>query len=178
MKSPYLLMATAIALVYIGAGCVGSNKISQLDKQTQDLRTQTQIAQEQAIFDRRAKCAQEMGRIDEEIKAYNIAHGVPQSRPQNNTLSDDDPEQTHGLYLDRESLVEVFYSPKLNTCVADILNDTYMQGEDGGWSTPFYESHEFNDALTGKAIDFVQIIQRGEYWGEDGYRQKLKELKE
>lgn len=127
-----------------------------------------QVAKNQEIlFEQKLKCNNLRPSVENLIRDYN-SQQEPEQRSQNNTLAQDDPQQTFGTYLENKELSDFFYSPKLNTCLYIEIQRTSLKtignSELGGhieyWN-PVYEYYNFIDALTGKTINSIKTISRG-----------------
>ncbi len=133
-------------------------------------------------FERKVACAQFKDSAEQKISAYNRQQKMV-SLPQKNTLSEDDPEQTFGIYVGRKEFIQVFYSPKLNTCLYEeeyrwLLKKKACTEADGckDYWLPSTESHSLFDVLSGAEIEEVRTIWRSEpYQTQQDVKNMLEE---
>lgn len=144
---------------------------SQVNKQRFIKRQQNidlQAKKEVDYFQKKIDCEKYQDPILNKIKQYNNSQ-KPELRDSNNSGG----EQMYNLYIENNSLKEIFYSPKVNSCVYLESRKTLAKKglnakEDVGDWDIVYETYYLIDALTGKEINFnnglpgLQIIHRGE----------------
>lgn len=118
-------------------------------------------------FYKKIECEKYKDKIQEKINQYNLSQ-VPEVRDSNNAGG----EPINNLYIENNLLKELFYSPKLDSCLCLESRRTLMKkglhnDESQNWIT-IYETYYLVDVLTGKEINFnndlnfLQIIHRGE----------------
>lgn len=156
----YLLLLPAV-LILMGAGC-NSQVVKPNGTNTGEV-----VASDD--FSKKIECERFQNSVGKKIKEFNDAQ-KPEIRNSNN---DPTGEPYNNLYVENNILKEVFYSPKVNSCLyLESKRTLVKRGEDakpdvGPWGIS-YETYYLIDALSGKEIDFnqgvpfLQIIHRGE----------------
>lgn len=115
-------------------------------------------------FTKKIECEKYRDSIAKTINQYNNSQ-TPEIRNSNNTGTED--EAINHLYVENKELKEVFYSPKVNSCLYLEISRTLMKSDphakanEGSWGTSF-EYYNLIDALTGNQIDSVFTINRSE----------------
>jgi hypothetical protein len=155
------------------------------NRQNQEQLTKEQKDQSNDSFQKNIDCAKYKDAILKQEDQYNKSQ-KPEIRDSDNTGENPD----YNLYVENNSLKEIFYSPKVNSCLYVESRKTLMKiGADakpdvGEWST-VYDTYYLIDELTGKEIDFnkglpfLQIIHRGErFTSEEEANVILSEYKE
>lgn len=125
------------------------------------------------IFSKKIECEKYKDQIIKGIKQYNSLQ-KPEIRDSDNT----DEGVINNLYVENNEFKEIFYSPKVNSCVYLESRKTLVKrGENanpnvGDWGIS-YESYYLIDALTNKEIDFndglpfLQIFNRSERFSSE-----------
>ncbi|MCX6721104.1 MAG: hypothetical protein NT026_00660 [Candidatus Staskawiczbacteria bacterium] len=133
----------------------------------------SQINKKQDNFQKKIDCEKYKSQILDKINRFNSAQ-KPELRNGDNTGTNPD----YNLYVESDELKEIFYSPKVNSCLYVESDKTLMKlGADakpdvGNWST-LYETYYLIDALTNEKIDFyqglpfLQIISRGDVFNSE-----------
>ena len=128
---------------------------------------------EDDYFLKKIECEKYREKIEQKIAEYNNLQ-VPEIRDSNNSGG----EPIYNLYVENEELKDLFYSPKLNSCVyLKSLKTLVKRGADanpniGSWSIS-YDTYYLIDILSNKEIDFnnglpfIQIIHRGEVFNTE-----------
>lgn len=118
-------------------------------------------------FQKKINCEKYKSQMLDNISQYNSAQ-KPELRNSDNTGTN----PMYGLYVESKELKQIFYSPKVDSCLYVESDKTLAKfGSDtkpdvGNWST-IYETYYLIDALTSKKINFyqglpgLQIISRG-----------------
>ena len=119
------------------------------------------------VFSKKIECEKYKDEIIKNIKQYNLSQ-KPEIRDGDNTDG-----VANNLYVENNEFKEIFYSPKVNSCVYLESRKTLMKinenanQNNGKWDI-IYETYYLIDALTNKEIDFndgllfLQIFNRGE----------------
>jgi len=131
-------------------------------------------------FEKKVECEKYNDKIQKRIREYNLSQ-TPEIRDSNNS---DEGEPINNLYIESNELKELFYSPKVNSCIYVESRRTLMKpgvnmdSSSEGWSI-VYETYYLVDALSGEEIDFndnlpfLQIIHRGERFNSEDYANEL-----
>jgi len=119
-------------------------------------------------FTKKIECEKYRDSIAKTINQYNNSQ-VPEIRNSNNTGTGD--EAINHLYVENKELKEIFYSPKVNSCLYLEISRTLMKSNpnakanEGNWGTSF-EYYNLIDALTDNQIDSIFTINRSERMDE------------
>ena len=131
-------------------------------------------------FEKKKECSNYIKDIEREISLFNQAQ-VPEYRNSNNTGG-----VNMNLYKEVKAYKEVFYSPTLNTCVSlttlnTLMKTTFtteMDAEEKIYWKPIYSTFHLLDLLTGKEIEQIQFIHRGEQFNSfKEIEEKIKKYK-
>lgn len=130
-------------------------------------------------FAKKMECKKYSEKIEEKIKEFNIMQ-----KPEIRDSSPNIESTINHLYIENNALKEVFYSPKLDSCLYVESKRTLMKSDPnanpniGEWNIS-YETYYLIDALSGKEIDFndglpfLQMIHRGERFNSEDYANEL-----
>ena len=119
-------------------------------------------------FTKKIECGKYRDSLIKIINQYNNSQ-TPEIRNSSNTGAGN--EAINHLYIENKELKEIFYSPKVNSCLYLEISRTLMKSNpnakanEGKWSTSF-EYYNLVDALTGNQIDSISTINRSERMDE------------
>lgn len=165
MNKQKLILPMSILL-----GCIilgGFYYASEANKKTAIDKLQVVKPEEENMaddFTKKIECEKYRDPIAKRINQYNNSQ-TPEIRNSNNTGTGD--EAINHLYVENKELKEIFYSPKVNSCLyleisrTLMKSDPYSKANEGSWGTSF-EYYNLIDALTGNEIDSVFTINRSE----------------
>lgn len=120
-------------------------------------------------FSKKVECEKYKDQIIKNINQFNLSQKPEVRDGNNNGTSDHD----YNLYIESNEFKEIFYSPKVNSCVYLGSRKTLIKlganadPNKGNWDIS-YETYYLIDVLTNKEIDFnkglpfLQIISRGD----------------
>lgn len=175
MKKNKLILSISIILGCIILGCF--YYITQSYKQTHITKDKTILdtkTKQEDYFQKKIECEKYKEDILKDINKYNNSQ-KPEIRNSNNDISG---EPINNLYVEQKELKELFYSPKINSCVyLESMKTLVKRGENanpdvGNWAIS-YDTYYLIDVLTGKQIDFnkglpfLQIIHGGEIFNSE-----------
>ncbi len=131
------------------------------DQQQEELLINESKEQANDIFEKNMECEKYKDEIVKKINLYNISQ-KPGIRDSNNAGGD----PINHLYIERNEFKEIFYSPKVNSCVYLETSRTLMKSdpyatETEPWSVSF-EYYKLIDALSDKEMESVFTINRSE----------------
>ena len=158
-------------------GCIilgGFYYVNQLNKQKsierqQQIELSTKTGTGTDYFQKKIACEKYKDSILNKIKQYNNSQ-KPELRDTNNSGYG---EPMYSLFVESNSLKEIFYSPEVNSCLYLEDDQTLVKAganakpDVGSWSID-YEDYYLIDVLTGEKINFnnglpfLKIINRGE----------------
>lgn len=107
-------------------------------------------SQADALFNHRLSCALLQTQLDNEAHEFNAAQ-----QPIHQCTASD----PCGDYFVREAVDEIFYSPRLNTCVDVTSVLTLLQGTDGYITQ--YHDYLIKDVVTGNILETINATKHG-----------------
>lgn len=132
-------------------------------------------------FEKKVECEKYNDKIQKRIKEYNLSQ-KPEIRDSSVPTNPEEP--INHLYIENNVLKELFYSPKVDSCLYIESRRTLMKSDpnaspaDGDWSISF-ETYYLIDALSGEEIDFndglpfLQMIHRSDRFNSEDYANEL-----
>ena len=141
----------------------------KIDRQRQEQIANEKKEQSDNLFEKKIECEEYQNKIVKKIDQYNKTQ-KPEYRDSNNSGFG---EPMINLYVEQNELKEIFYSPKVNSCVyLESRKTLAKQGADaradvGIWDV-IYDTYFLIDILNHKEINFnnglnfLQVIHRGE----------------
>ncbi|GEM_PF-2688413 len=171
IKGNWFKLVVAISILIIGISIAGYFYISEYhDKKLSEQEAKQQVD----YFNKKIECEKYTDSISKKINQFNASQ-KPEFRDSNNSGQG---EPMYNLYIENNVLKEVFYSPKINSCLYLESRRTLVKpganakADIGNWSVD-YETYYLVDVLTSKEIDFnkglnfLQIIHRGEQFNSE-----------
>lgn len=155
MKKENLILPISVII-----GCFilgGFFYLSQINKQ-KDVQKENE-SKINEDFSKKMECEKYKEGILENIQKYNISQ-KPEIRDSNN--SNDNNEPVNNTYIDKKELKEIFYSPKINSCLyIEDLKTSMKYNANETWGV-VYEYYNIIDVFTDKKLESIKIINRGE----------------
>jgi hypothetical protein len=172
-KEKFIWPITAVVIVIIFSSVFYFLQINKQKTIKEDSEKSGQVVPDTKAdsneFSKKIECEKYKDQIIKSIKQFNSLQ-KPEVRDSNNS---GEGEPMNNLYVENNELKEVFYSPKVNSCVYLESRKTLAKLEAdanpkiGNWEI-IYETYYLIDVLTSKEISFndgstsLQIIHRGE----------------
>ncbi|MCE9586253.1 hypothetical protein K8R04_02965 [Candidatus Uhrbacteria bacterium] len=168
-------LCAGLLLALLGSGC---EPLVITKTTTQQGMGQSSTTNEEAtandLFSKKVICEKYADSISEKIKRFNASQKVEIG---DSSVPAGEGPPIYRKYLNNNLLINVFYSPKVDSCVYVESHRTLIAAEDAtpgkeDWEIS-YETWYMMDVLTGAEIDFykgqpwIQLIQRSEVFNTE-----------
>jgi len=179
-----IFLIIAITFYLISMNNTGKNineKITTISENSLPYFYQNKATSTNTTFSKKIECEKYRNEIEEKIKQYNLSQ-KPEVKDSSVPLNPEEP--INHLYLKNNELKEIFYSPKVDSCVyiesrKDLIkSDPNANPNIGTWGISF-ESYYMIDALTNEEINFnnglpfIDLIHRSEIFTTEKNAEKI-----
>ncbi len=143
-------------LIFSGMGC-------------QKVSPKSEVPKKEVTFKQKEECASYKDNINKEVEVFNQKQIIERRG---------DNDGSYSFCKEIRELQEVFYSPKVNSCIQAITEKTLCQPNQNVAFHVSYEYLNLKDVLTEKQLESFRVIWRGEgYESMDDIQQKIENYK-